>query len=91
MQRFARQADGAEQPGQALLAAPLRPVQRRALRVGIEQDDVLPAQGQFAGDMGDQGGLAHPAFLVEQGEGHGRFSPAKQPRSGAVHSRGPPQ
>lgn len=50
--RLARQADGAEQPGQALLVAPLGPVQRRALWGSIEQDDVLPAQGPFAGDIG---------------------------------------
>jgi hypothetical protein len=91
VQRFARQADGAEQPGQALLAASLRPVQRRALRVGIEQDDVLSAQGQFAGDMGGEGGLAHPTFLVEQGDDHGRISPTKPPQSAAVHKPALPQ
>ncbi|MCY1546563.1 hypothetical protein D9M68_825640 [compost metagenome] len=87
MQCLARQADGAEQPGQALLAAPLRPVQHRALWVGIEQDDVLSAQGQFAGDMGGEGGLAHPAFLVEQGDDHGRVSLAKPPQSEPVHKQ----
>ncbi|MNV59985.1 hypothetical protein D3C71_1524350 [compost metagenome] len=71
VQCFPCQADGAEQSGQGLLVAPLRPVQRRALRVGIEQDDRLPAHRQLPGDVGGERGLAHPAFLVEQGDDHG--------------------
>lgn len=41
------------------------------LRVGIQQDDVLAAQGQFPGDMRGERGLAYAAFLVEQGNDHG--------------------
>ncbi|MCY1405469.1 hypothetical protein D9M71_207080 [compost metagenome] len=77
VQRLACQVNRAEQPGQTLLAASLGPVQGRALWVGIEQDHVQPAQCQFAGDMGCQGGLADPAFLVEQGDDHDWISPAK--------------
>ncbi len=73
-----------------MLAAPLGPVQRRALRVGIEQDDVLPAQGQFAGDMRGQGGLAHPAFLVEQGEGQAVSPRPNSPDQGLSTAGGLP-
>ncbi|MCY1380246.1 hypothetical protein D9M69_680480 [compost metagenome] len=85
MQGLACQPDSTEQPGQTLLTASLCPVQCRALRVSIEQDNVVPAQRQFAGDVGGQGGLTDPAFLVEQGDDHGRISPAKLSRSTPVH------
>ncbi|MCY1229475.1 hypothetical protein D9M72_418390 [compost metagenome] len=85
VQGFPCQPNGTEQPGQALLAASLCPVQRRALRVGVEQDHVVATQSEFASDMGGQGGLADPAFLVEQGDDQGRISPAKQSVSAPVH------
>ena len=65
MQRFAGEAHGAEQPGQALLASALRPVERGTLRVSIQQDDVQAAHRQLAGDVGGERGLADAAFLVE--------------------------
>src|SRR5690606_10589566 len=70
-QRFAGEAHDAEQPWQALLASALRPVQRRTLRVGIQQDDVLAAQREFAREVRGERGLSDTAFLVEQRDDHG--------------------
>src|SRR3546814_7684642 len=64
---------------QALLASTLRPVQRRALRVGIEQDNRLPAHRQFAGNVGGERGLSDTAFLVQDGGDHGAALPAGKP------------
>ncbi|MDT4865199.1 hypothetical protein FQZ97_999880 [compost metagenome] len=79
MQGFACKAHSAEQPWQALLAAALCPVQRGALRIGIQQDYRLPAHRQLAGDVGGERGLAHTAFLVEQRDDHGLDLPAGEP------------
>ena len=72
---FADRLENAAKARQALLGAPLRPVQCRALRVGIEQDDRLPAHRELAGDVRGERGLAHAAFLVEQGDDHGEALP----------------
>jgi hypothetical protein len=52
------------------LGAPLRPVQRRALRIGIEQNNLLAAHCQLASDVRGERGLADAAFLIEQGDDH---------------------
>ncbi|MPM56815.1 hypothetical protein SDC9_103630 [bioreactor metagenome] len=54
-----------------MLASALRPVQRGALRVGIQEDDRLPAHRQLASDVGGERGLAYAAFLVQQSNDHG--------------------
>jgi hypothetical protein len=41
------------------------------LRVSIQQDDLLTAQREFAGNVGGERGLADTTFLVEQGDDHG--------------------
>ncbi|MNN76786.1 hypothetical protein D3C81_1931950 [compost metagenome] len=71
VQSLARQADGAEQPGQSLLAASLRPVQRGTLRIGVQQHYRRTAQRKFTGEVGGERGLANTAFLVEQRDDHG--------------------
>ena len=39
----------------------------------------LPAHRQFAGDVRGERGLAHAAFLIEQGNDHGAALPAGKP------------
>jgi hypothetical protein len=51
VQRVARQADDAKQARQALARALLRPVEGRALRVGVDEGDAASAHGQLAGEM----------------------------------------
>src|SRR5690606_10098651 len=60
----------AERAGQALARALLRPVEGRALRVGVDQGDAAPTDRQFAGEMQRKCRLAHAAFLVEQRDDH---------------------
>lgn len=92
VQRLAGEAHGAEQPWQALLASALRPVQRRALWIGIEQDDMLSAQRQLASDVRGERGLANAAFLVEQRNDHSAAlavgRPARACRFVVVHRNG---
>ena len=70
MQRVARQADDAEQARQALPGALLGPVERRALRVGVDQRDPLSFPGPFAGEMQGERRLADAALLVEERHDH---------------------
>jgi len=44
MKRVAGKADDAEEPRQSFFCALLRPVERRALCVGIDQDDALASR-----------------------------------------------
>jgi hypothetical protein len=64
VQRVAGQADDAEQPGQPSRAL-LRPVERRALRVRVDQRDALALPRPFAGEVQRQRRLADAALLVE--------------------------
>jgi len=52
------------------MTALLRPVERRALRIGIDQSDPLPPSGPFSGEMQRQCRLADTALLVEQSHDH---------------------
>jgi len=70
MQRVTRQADGAEQPRQAFTAALLRPIQRRALRVGVDQRDALTPPSPFPGKVKRQRRLADATLLIEEGDNH---------------------
>ena len=74
MQRVARQTDDAEQARQRLRAALLGPVERRALRVGVDQRDALALARPFAGEMQRQRRLADAAFLIEERDDHGATS-----------------
>src|SRR3546814_13462953 len=71
MQRLACETDDAEPPAPAGLAARLGPVERGALRLGVDDDDRLAALGQLAGQARGERGLADAALLVEQGDAHG--------------------
>ena len=81
MERVARQADDAEQARQALLGALLGPVERRALRVGVDERDSLALPGPFAGEMQGQRRLADAALLVEERDDH------RAPPSPVFHRR----
>ena len=70
VQRVARQADDAEQPREALPGALLGPVERRALRIGVDQGDSFPFPAPFAGEMQGQCRLADAALLVEERHDH---------------------
>jgi hypothetical protein len=54
------------------------------LRVGIQQDDMLAAHRQFAGDVRGERGLADAAFLVEQRDDHGAALRAGKPAACCV-------
>src|ERR1700676_2795936 len=70
VQRIAGKADDAEQPWPALLQPLLGPVERRALRIGVDQGDALSFPGPFAGEMQRERRLADAAFLVEERDDH---------------------
>src|SRR5712691_10199879 len=70
MQRIARKAEDAEQPGQRFLCPLLRPVQRRTLRVCIDDDNALSIARPSAGEMQRQRRLADAALLVEERDDH---------------------
>ncbi len=70
VERVAGQADDTEQPLQPLPAALLRPVERRALRIGVDQGDALAAAGPFTGEVQGERRLADAAFLVEERDDH---------------------
>src|SRR3546814_15630482 len=74
MQLLGGATDDAESPAPAGLAARLGPVERGALRIGVDDDDRLAALGQFAGQVRGERGLAAAALLVEQGDDHGRVA-----------------
>src|SRR3546814_9629095 len=81
MQRVACETDHAEQPWQALRRALLRPVQRRALRIGIDQQDTLACDSTLASQMKRESGLADAALLIEQRDDHRVSSTGAQPVS----------
>src|SRR3546814_3043234 len=93
MQRLACETDDAEAPAPAGLAARLGPVERGALRIGVDDDDRLAALGQFAGQVRGERGLADAALLVEQGDDHGRVASRLRKRMshglGTTMARGP--
>ena len=70
MEGVARKADDAEEPRQAFLGALLGPVERRALRVGVDQGDALALAGPLPGEMQGERGLADAALLIEERDDH---------------------
>src|SRR6185437_12725382 len=76
MQRVAREADDAEQAAMAPACALLGPVERRALRVGVDQRDPLSLPGPLAGEMQGERRLADATFLIEQRNDHRAPLPA---------------
>src|SRR3546814_20566668 len=53
------------------MAACLRPVECRALRIGVDQDDAPSFSRPGSGEMQGQRGLADAALLVEKRDDHG--------------------
>ena len=43
------------------------PVEGAALGIGVDEEDLAAIEGHGGGDIGRQGGLTDPAFLVEEG------------------------
>ena len=70
VQRVAREADDAEEPRHAFLGALLGPVERRSLRVRVDQRDALALPSPGARQIQSQGGLADPALRIEQRDDH---------------------
>jgi hypothetical protein len=70
MQRIARKAQNAEEAGDRFLGPLLGPVERRALRVCIDDDNALSGVRPSAGEMQRHRRLADAALLVEQRDDH---------------------
>jgi hypothetical protein len=83
VQGIARQADDAEQPPPVLTRPLLRPIQRRTLRIGVDEGHALAPPGPFTGEMQRQRRLADAALLIEERDDHGvrlPAAPAPRPR-----------
>ncbi len=87
VERVAGQADDTEQPLQPLPAALLGPVERRPLRIGVDQRDALSTASPFASKVQGERGLADAALLVEQRDDHDDL-PAIGDSSTAAEKRG---
>src|SRR5690606_28088257 len=87
MQRVACQADDTEEARQALAGALLRPIEGRALRVRVDEDDALSLAGPFGGEMQRERRLADAALLVEQRDDHGALLGARGQLSAGVQTR----
>ena len=70
MEGVARKADDAEEPRQAFPGALLGPVERRALRVGVDQDDAFALTGPLTCQMQGERRLADAALLIEERDDH---------------------
>ena len=70
MERVARQADDAEAARKVFTGELLGPVEGRALRVGVDQRDAIPAPCPFTGEMQGERRFTGAALLVEQGDDH---------------------
>ena len=70
MQRVAREADDAEEPRQAFLGALLGPIERRSLRVRVDQRDALALPSPGARQMQGQRGFAYATLLIGQCHDH---------------------
>src|SRR5882672_10428376 len=71
MERIAGESEHIEQPCQPSLGALLRPVERRALRVRVDDHEALALRSPGSGHMQRQGGLADAALVVEERNDHG--------------------
>src|SRR5260370_33938977 len=70
MQRVAGKPDDAEEARQAFLCALLGPIERRALRVRVDDDDALALGSPGSRYMQRQCRLADAALLVEERDDH---------------------
>ena len=61
--------------GEPFPRALLGPIERRALRIGVDQGDSFPFPAPFAGEMQGQCRLADAALLVEQRDDHRALVP----------------
>jgi hypothetical protein len=70
MEGVARNADDAEEPWQAFPGALLRPVERRALWVGVDQDDAFALTDPLTCEMKGERRLSDAALLIEERDNH---------------------
>jgi hypothetical protein len=70
MEGVARKADDAEESRQAFPGALLRPIERRALRVGVDQGHALALAGPLPRQMQGERRLADAALLIEERDDH---------------------
>jgi hypothetical protein len=70
MEGVARKADDAEEPRQAFPGPLLGPVERRALRVCVDQDDAFAVAGPLSGEMQGERGPADATLLIEERDDH---------------------
>ena len=86
MEGVARKADDAEESRRAFPGALLGPVERRALRVGVDQSDALALAGPLPREMQGECRLADAALLIEERDDH--RAPAEiESRMGRPHCR----
>src|SRR5260370_39955703 len=78
MQRVAGKPEDAKGPGQAFLCALFGPIERRTLRIRVDDDDALALDRPGARDMQCQGRLADATLLVEKRDDHGAPPGAKR-------------
>src|SRR6266481_8114934 len=71
IERIAGEREHIEQPCHPSLGALFRPVERRALRVRVDDRDALALRGPGSGHMQCQGGLADAALVVHERNDHG--------------------
>jgi hypothetical protein len=79
MKRVARNADDTKPRRKSFSCPLLCPIERRALRVGIDQRDAQSLSRPGAGEMQRERRLADAAFLVEERDNHGATSTAAAP------------
>ena len=86
MEGVARKADDAEESRRAFPGALLGPVERRALRVGVDQDDAFALTGPLTREMQGERCLSDAALLIEERDDH--RAPAEiESRMGRPHCR----
>src|SRR3546814_15231060 len=70
MKRISRQTDDTKQACQAFTRSLLRPVERRALGIGVDENDALSSPSPFAGQVQRERRLADAALLIEERDDH---------------------
>src|SRR3546814_19902205 len=81
MKRIPRQTDDTKQACQAFTRSLLRPVERRALGIGLDENDALSSPSPFAGQVQRERRLADAALLLAE-----RADPDAPPRRRGVPS-----
>src|SRR3546814_4682311 len=70
MKRIPRQTDDTKQACQAFTRSLLRPVERRALGIGVDENDALSSSSPFTGQVQRERRLADATLLIEERDDH---------------------